>query len=1014
MLKRILFLLVVTLFISTSLFAGTTGKLAGRVTDEDGKPIEFAAIMIIGEQIGTETNANGVYTIINIPPGIYDVACMLSGYQQTKATNVKINLDLTTMQNFTLSKNIIELEGFTVTENAIEMVQATKTNSGRTISTDDMEDVAVDDLEGVIAFQAGVVETNGELHIRGGRSNEVAYTVDGMSVSDPVDGGSALTVDMDAVEVTDVKTGGFTAEYGNAQSGIVNIITRSGQEYYSGKIEASSDHLLPGTLHSNADETKFAFGGPVIPFGGENLSKKFTFFFNGVGSWSDSRYWKHYKNDPGDELKYLSQDAFEVNDPYADREDFIGFDTGNRNYNDYNANIKVKYDFSPTSNITFAARGDKAVYDPFSYNWKYAMEHYQHYESMQNQFVATYDHTFNSSTNLKIKASYYTKEVNRSPIGIDLEDFFVRNDGAFDPFAENARYDCSGISYLTEEDGLLGAESIYDWSIFTSTGVEEQISEYTNFVRPGSIYGFFQDDENNILTLRSDFEYQLNQIHGLKTGFELIKHYIKKNQVLSPWRVDETRYQEYLSDSDPVYWFYDFSDLTDDEIDDFVTDYNLAQKPNSDNIYYNAEQGAQPNTEVLDDYFTINTYNLDDYYNATIFASGETDGYEANPYQAAYYLQDKMEWEGMIVNAGVRLDFWYLGEKYKIIKNGGIERWEEFEEDEKFQMLISPRLGVSHPISETAVLHFAYNYQNQLPQMQYIFTTYTEQDAITSNTAVTVGKPSLEPQVTVTYEVGLQKQLSEDYVMDINAYFKNIYNYPSLVEKESDVDDNVTWLEWDSQDYGSARGIDINLEKRLSSFIMGSTSYSLAWAFGNNSDDVIQTATTDLREFPLDWDMRHNYSFNLTFRVQKGEEFYIPFTDIAMPQFITDDFSTNFNYNIASGTPYTPSTEDGTAMETNSELKPFYEKARLKFTKKIKFSDKVYLRAYFDIDNLFNRRNVITVYPITGSPYYDGTDISDNSGYTAEEVSYIHDLYTNNPSNVSQGRTYTFGISFHF
>ncbi|MCF7792637.1 MAG: carboxypeptidase-like regulatory domain-containing protein [Candidatus Cloacimonetes bacterium] len=1017
MLKRILFLLLVTLFVSTSLFAGTTGKLAGKVTDESGNAVPFANVVLEGKEIGAQTDDKGTYIIINIPPGEYDIVCMRQGFQSERVTGVKINLDLTTILNFELSKDIVEIEGFTVTEAAIEMVQKTKTNSGRTINTNDIEDVAVNDLEGVIAIQAGVTEQNGELHIRGGRSNEVAYTVDGMSVSDPVDGGSALTVDMDAVEVTDVKTGGFTAEYGNAQSGIVNIITKSGSEIYSGKIEASSDHLIPGTLHSNNDETKFAFGGPVIPFAGEDLKKKFTFFLNGVGSWSDSRYWKHYKNDPNEELEYLTVESFEENDPYASRDDILGFDTGNRNYNDYNANIKLKYEFSPTSNITFAARGDKAEYNVFNYFWKYAMEHYQHYESSQQQFVTTYDHTFNSQTNLKIKASYYSKDVQRKPIGISLDDFFVQDEANFDYFAENQLYDCSGIDYLTDEQGLLGNESIYPWTIFTSSGVEEPLGSYTNFVRPGAIYGFFQDDENSILTLRSDFEYQYNEIHGFKTGFEFIRHDIKKNQVISPWTVDETRYQDFLNGSDPAYWFYDFSDLTEDEIDDYIATYNLSQKENSDYIYYNSNMYEEPAGEELDEYFTINTYDLDDYYNATVFASGQTDGYEANPYQAAYYLQDKMEWEGMIVNAGVRLDFWYLGEKYKIIKNGGIERWEEFDKDERFQMLVSPRLGVSHPISESSVLHFAYNYQNQLPQMQYIFTTYTEQDAVTSNVPVQVGKPSLEPQVTVTYEVGLQKQLSDDFVMDVNAYFKNIYNYPSLVQKESETDDNVTWLEWDSQDYGSARGIDFNLEKRLSSFIMGSASYSLAWAFGNNSDDVVQSETTDLREFPLDWDMRHNFTFNVTFRVQRGEDFYVPFTDFAVPQFITNDLSTNFNYNITSGTPYTPTTVEGNALETNSKLKPHYEKANLRLTKKIKLSqstEKLYLRAYFGIDNLFNRRNVRNVYPITGSPYYDGADISDPTGFTSEEVQYVHDLSTKNPANVDQGRTYTFGISFHF
>jgi outer membrane receptor for ferrienterochelin and colicin len=1007
--RRILFLLIVTLLISTSLFAGTTGKLAGKVSDASGNAVPFANVFLKGHEIGGQTDSKGTFIIINIPPGEYTVVCQMQGFQTSEVTGVKISIDLTKIQNFNLNRKSLEIEGVKVTEAAIEMVRTDKTGSGRTITSEDVRDTAVDDLEGLIAIQSGVSITNGEMHFRGGRANEVAYTVDGMSVSDPVDGGAALTVDMDAVEVTDVQTGSFTAEYGNAQSGIVNIITKSGSEIYTGKIEGISDHLIPEINHSNDDKIKFTFGGPVLGNLAPKLKDKLTFFMNGSGIWQDGRYHEHYKNDPVEELKYLTIQNFEPNDPYSDRDDIIGFDTGNRNYNDYNANAKVKYQINSLANLTFAVRGDKGIYTPFNYGWKYAMEHYQEMETNQMQYAVTYDHTFNSKTNLKVKASYYTKEITRNPIGINLDEFFVINEANFDSLATNDMYDCTGIDYFTDEDGLIGDESIYNWSIM-SDGQEKYV---LNFVRPGSIYGFFQDDNNSILSLRTDLEYKLNLVHGFKTGFELIKHNIQKNQVTSPWTLDRTRYDSYLANyATPTYWFYDLSGLSEDEKADSVNTYGLSQKTGSEDVYFSSVDPLG-----LNEYFTVNTYNLDDYYAATKAASGYTDGYEADPIQGAFYVQDKMEWEGMIVNAGLRFDFWYLGEKYRIIRDGGIASWEDFDKKDRFQMMVSPRLGVSHPISESAVMHFAYNYQNQLPQMQYIFTTQTWEDAITSNQNVVVGTPDLEPQITVTYEVGLQKSLGEYYVMDIQAYYKNIYNYVSTREVVHEDDSNITWYEYFSEDYGSARGIDFNLERSLYGNIMGSASYSLAWANGNNSDTIIQTETTNLREFPLDWDMRHNFSLSLTFRVPKDEDFTIPFTDIETPSFITDDFSTNFFYNIASGTPYTPTTQTGTSTDTNSELKPYTENANLRFTKRFWLSEKMYFKTYFLIENLFNKRNVNFVYSYTGSPYYDGADISEpntNPEYTAEEVQYTHDLFTNNPGNVSQGRTYSFGVSFNF
>ncbi len=996
-LKKIFTFTLLFFLVQTALFGGTTGKLAGKVTDENGEPVPYANVMLEGTEVGTQTKENGTYIIINIDPGTYNVICQRGGFRPAKITGVQINLDLTTMTNIQISRTAVQIDDFEVKEARVEMVQSSKTGSGRTIKADDVAFAAVEDLDGVIALQAGVSMSGGELHFRGGRSNEVVYTIDGMSVSDAVDGGSALTVDMDAVEYTDVKTGGFTAEYGNAQSGIINITTKSGGRDYHGKFELISDHIVTDINSSNNDQLKFNIGGPVFTPWISSLRDKFTFFANMAGSWTDGRLKDYWISNPDEELIYLDNgENFASSDPYSDRENIAGFDIGDRNYNDYNANVKLKYQLNAAQKLTLAVRGDHSKYKSFAYGWKYALEHYNAGETFQKQIAGTYDHTFNSQTNLKIKASYYNKQITQGPDGIARDHFFVKN-MTNDEFinnneylhADNPSYNIIGINYLTM-DGLVGEETLYDWQI-----LYDGHTGGVPFTRPGSISGFYADDENSVFTLRTDFEYQLNQTHGFKTGLEITKHHILKDRWSNPWVIDETRYNAYLDEfGNPVEYAY--SHTASDSI--WFLDESLSEEAMGDTLV-----------------FLKNVYGLDDLYNAVIAAAGDTEGYEAFPWQAAFYLQDKMEWEGMIVNAGLRFDAWYLGEEYKILQDAGNYVWEQFEEKDKYQLMISPRLGVSHPISETAVMHFAYNYQNQLPQMQYIFTTDRPEDAITSSSAVVVGKPDLEPQITVTYEVGLQKQLSEDYVMDIQAYYKNIYNYVSTRIVYDQVDDNVSWYEYYSNDYGSARGIDFNLEKRLSNYIMGSTSYSLAWANGNNSNTVIQNEATNLREFPLDWDMRHNYSLNLTFRIARGEEFYIPFTDFMLPTFLTDEFSTSFGYNIASGTPYTPSTVDGTSFDTNSALKPYTEFANMRITKSIYFNEDISIRVYLSINNLFNKENVNWVYSITGSPYYSGADISEpNSDYVAQEVQYVQDLSNKNPTATSNGRTFSMGFAFKF
>ncbi len=1016
--RKILALIILSALVLIPLFGGTTGKMAGRVTDQDGNPIPFAFVFFEGLEIGTQTKANGQFVIINIPPGIYTVQCSRGGFHPHTLTGVKINVDETKILDVELTSVAFKIDGMIISETKVDMIQKDNTGSGSTIDSETIGDIAVDDIEDILALAPGVLRVGGDLHVRGGRGNEVVYSIDGLSVSDPVDGGAALTIDTDAIQDMKTMTGGFTAEYGNAQSGIVNIITKDGSSEYSGKIELVSDHLLgdpDGFYNSNSDVIKFALGGPVLGPFAKSLQDKFTFFFNGAANWHDSRYKDYYDSNPNEELSNDGDNwlisEYTPYQPYEGRDDFIGFDLGqDRNYNLYNANLKMKYKFNPRQNFTFAVRGNQNHWYPYAHNWKYALEHYAEVENEQRQYIATYDHLFSPQMNLNVKASYYKKNSYQGPRGISRDDYFVQIDApswehplGFDPYYENLQGINTSGMYMLTDNGFIGEGAEYDWSYYSLGNPNGLANEFGS---PGAIYRFNIDDKTESYTLRSDFEYQLNQIHGFKTGFEFIQHHIVKDQVSDPWDIDPLRYFEYLSNVDPF------------------------QHVNEGDPIIDMQEGSDTYGDTLEIAFEdMDFYSQEDLFAAITTATGQRDGYEADPLQVSYYLQDKMEWEGMIVNAGLRFDYWNLGNKYKVLRNAGEFEEVEFEDDEKQQLMISPRLGVSHPISETTVLHFAYNYQNQLPQMQYIFTSVTPQDALISNQNITIGNFNLEPQITVTYEVGLQKQFGEDYVVDVQAYFKNIYNYVSTVkyylqddgtlvpwydiEPGSNVDVTTDLYGYISENYGSARGIDFNLQKMLSNFISGSFSYSLGWADGNDSTvNATQNEDTKIREFPLDWDIRHSASLNMTFKIARDEEYFLPFTDVKFP---LDDFTVNFLYQISSGRPYTVTTEDDTVLDTNQERMNYTETANLKLSKRINFSDNVSLKLYVDVDNLFNKRNVFSVYSRTGSPYYNGEDLTlQGTDYTPYRTEYIYNLSTANPANWDSGRKITFGMSFNW
>jgi hypothetical protein len=206
----------------------------------------------------------------------------------------------------------------------------------------------------------------------------------------------------------------------------------------------------------------------------------------------------------------------------------------------------------------------------------------------------------------------------------------------------------------------------------------------------------------------------------------------------------------------------------------------------------------------------------------------------------------------------------------------------------------------------------------------------------------------------------------------------------------------------------------------MHNFIAGGLSYSIAWNNGNNSAARRQDQKTSLREFPLDWDIRHQFNANATFRVARGEEFMIPFTNWALP---FSDFSVSINYTFSSGRPFTPVRMGGDELlETNSRRMPATQYANLRFIKNFRTGRTSFVRAFLTIENLFKHNNINTVHPRTGwasspdgSPV-DGADLRDwtHGGWVFPEHLHMHNLANTNPAWQNNNRNFIVGISYNF
>ena len=221
---------VYILLISLSFAFANSGKVSGKVIDsKTGDTLAGVNVFLEGTSYGAATNEFGEYVIINIPPGNYSIKASYIGYASYKVTNVRVSLDRTTTQNFKLSEAVIEGEEVVVLAER-PLVYKDLTASQKITTSDEIKIMPVETFLGVLTTQAGVNQgAGGELHIRGGRSNEVGYYIDGVSVANPFfTNGLAVNISNKALEEMKVVSGAFNAEYGNAMSGIVKVKIKDG------------------------------------------------------------------------------------------------------------------------------------------------------------------------------------------------------------------------------------------------------------------------------------------------------------------------------------------------------------------------------------------------------------------------------------------------------------------------------------------------------------------------------------------------------------------------------------------------------------------------------------------------------------------------------------------------------------------------------------------------------------------------------------------------------------------
>ncbi len=908
MIRRLSLLLIFLLCASTLpliLGASVTGKIAGTVTDtETREPLIGFNVVIEGTTMGAATGLDGTYVINNVEPGIYSVVFSGVGYQRKIVTNVSVATNFTTRIDIDLATEAVLLDAVVV-EATSPLIRKDLTSSHTVIDNRQIESLPVESIDQILSLQAGITRgAGGELHIRGGRSTEIAYNVNGVSAVNPFDFGRTVQIAPHAIRELSVVSGTFNAEFGNALSGIVNTVTKEGGSKYNGSLSSYSGSYVSNNkdIFLNIDNVdpvdnhvfEATLGGP-LPL----TEDKLTFFLSG-------RYNKNRGYLYGQRQHTISDSAArDLNNPnivYLSQ-------TGDNKIVPLNPNE----DISATGKLTFKPAGAMKInYDVIFSNSEFQL--YNH--NLKYNPDANYNRfEWGLINSLELRHAVSSRTFYSVRFSHSMYDF--------------KRYlfpllDASGNA-VSFRPGM-SLDDLHPDPRYQPSHKSTRLTPYT-FSSGGTLNEHFYQ-RSNTGEVRFDITSQITNQHDVKLGF----HY--------KW--DEMDFQNFF---------------------------------------------------VLRDTTT--------YRQPTILPSGTAshDLYQRSPRQFSAYLQDKMEFSTMIVNAGIRLDYFNSRAPYAP---------DDFTPNENLQnaeakITYSPRLGISFPITDRGIIHFSYGHFYQLPPYRFLYDNPEFRGLVTSSV---FGNANLNPERTVSYELGLQQQLSDNIAFNFTGFYKDVRDLLAL--QQIRVSTSIAYLKYVNKDYGNIKGITFSLTKQRlrGEWLYATLDYTFQVAEGNDTDassfflDLSSGRQSEKLPVPLDWDQTHTLDAVLSFGGERS-------------------WMVTVVGSMSTGLPYTPALFDqDIILRPNTGRKPIRTNIDLLMEKSFSLGATT-ITAFLKMYNLIDTLNERFVYNDTGRATYTLEELRGGPQETnriAERVPGIKPAteYFVRPNFYSAPREVRFGLALEF
>ena len=920
--RIIMAMLVLSISLTMPLWSGTTGKIDGTLTDKSsGEPLVGANIIIMGTSLGTVSDINGQYTVLSVPPGTYKVQVSFIGYNKIIVNDVRVFIDQTTRMDVALEQQAIEV-GETIITAERNIIKKDVATSVASISDKEISSLPITSVAGILNMQAGVGIDSKDFFIRGSGSDQSLFMVDGVTMRDPRNNQALFRVPLNSIKEISIERGGFNAEYGQVQAGIVNVVTNEGdKKTYSGSltIKASppatkyySEHGIPGVQDHNSYWLRPYFD-PAVCWTGTTTPEsqggwdKYTIKQYGTfEGWNSVSQRLCTDNDPTNDLTPIgAQRAF----LYETRKNIPN------NQPDYN----IDGAFGGPVPFIASALGNLRFF--FSYRGERDMLIFPStlpdYRDQDMRLVLNSD--ISSSMRLQITGGY----------------------GTMATMSANYSYP----HYLTTPGDLVG-----------ETGT--------------SLFYVFTDEAFS----RTDISYKsaaakLTQTLGTNTYYEVSVEHLSRQYYTRPTTARDTSILTevlpgFFETSAPYGYDPYSSGRTGVVLGGGGGQVSMARdNSTAGSTTLKVDLTSQVNFSNLVKFggeFNYNDLDLD--YGFIDFTS-EGKSYSTRvqtrdfPIKAALYAQDKLETKGFTLNLGLRADYsnsrvmWWNTNPYDVsfVTNRYSNTLVYPMTDSKGQWQLSPRLGISHPITENSKLFFNYGHFKEMPQYETLFRVSRSAD----NSLAQLGDPNLTLAKTISYELGYDHLLFEDLLFQVTAYYRDI-NYQQNTTKYQ-TRNKLTYDLTTSTSYSDIRGVEITMRKSTGRWFSGFINYTYQVSSNGNFGEQKQF------EDPVEQANYNANTINLyqtksipTPNAKANLSFYTP-NDFG-PIFAGNDIFGNWridlllNWKAGDWKTYNPQNISGTV--NNVQVVDYFD-GTIRISKSISIH-RFSLQMFLDINNLFN------------------------------------------------------------